>query len=107
MNGVPVAMLDVVQSNVTAPSASIRPEPVVRPSTPQVADTPAHGDPAPKGSPQITVDPVVGVIIQFLNSTGGVETQSPSFAAEAYMRAGLTADGFSKSDAEAHTQVTV
>ncbi|MGB4101805.1 MAG: hypothetical protein WBK91_07880 [Alphaproteobacteria bacterium] len=100
-------MLDVVQKNVTAPPASTRPEPVARSSAPQGADAPASGASAPKGSPQITVDPVVGVIIQFLNSSGRVETQSPSFAAEAYMRAGLTADGFSKSDAEAHTQVTV
>ncbi len=47
-------------------------------------------------SPRITVDPSAGVILQFLDSKGQIEAQSPSFAAVAYLRAGLTRDGESK-----------
>ncbi|MBP7251852.1 MAG: hypothetical protein KBA75_00040 [Alphaproteobacteria bacterium] len=53
-------------------------------------------------SPLITVDPRAGVILQFLDSKGQVESQSPTFAAVAYLRAGLTRDGYTKdADAEA------
>jgi hypothetical protein len=47
-------------------------------------------------SPRIVVDPLAGVITQFLTSTGGIEAQIPSQAVVAYLRAGLEADGTSR-----------
>jgi hypothetical protein len=50
-------------------------------------------------SPRITVDPRAGVILQFLDNKGQVESQSPTFAAVAYLRAGLTGDSDAKAPA--------
>lgn len=55
-------------------------------------------------SPRITVDPRAGVILQFLDSKGQVESQSPTFAAVAYLRAGLTRDGYTKTDVAADNE---
>lgn len=55
-------------------------------------------------SPRITVDPRAGVILQFLDSKGQVESQSPTFAAVAYLRAGLTRDGYTKTDIASETE---
>jgi hypothetical protein len=54
-------------------------------------------------SPRIIVDPVAGAITQFLNTTGQVETQIPSAAVVAYLRAGLTSAGLAKPQ-EKHQQ---
>lgn len=99
-------MLDALQNTANSPPASVRTESVARPSAPRAPDVVVQNEPGPKGSPQISVDPVVGVILEFLNASGSVETQSPSFAAEAYLRAGLTAEGFSKAPEEPRTQFT-
>jgi hypothetical protein len=55
----------------------------------------------PGVSPRLVSDPVAGLIIQYLNSSGGIESQIPSSAVVAYLRAGLTADGFGKPIANA------
>lgn len=47
-------------------------------------------------SPRIIMDPVVGMITQYLDSKGVIQVQLPSVAAVAYLKAGLTADGSSK-----------
>ena len=47
-------------------------------------------------SPRIVVDPLAGVITQFLSSSGVLQSQIPSAAVVAYLRAGLTPDGFAK-----------
>jgi hypothetical protein len=44
-------------------------------------------------SPRIVVDPLAGVITEFLTSSGQVQSQIPSAAVVAYLRAGLTSDG--------------
>jgi hypothetical protein len=55
-------------------------------------------------SPRIVVDPLAGVITQFLSATGTVESQIPSAAVVAYLRAGLTASGETKSTPETQQQ---
>lgn len=100
-------MLDAVQNSANSHPPSGRGDVVVRPSENRAPPAVVATNQAPVASPQINVDPVVGVIVQFLNSSGSVESQSPSFAAEAYLRAGLTAEGFSKDPPLEHTQVTV
>jgi hypothetical protein len=45
-------------------------------------------------SPQIVVDPVVGVITKYVDGAGKVISQFPSAVAVAYLRAGLDPDGF-------------
>jgi hypothetical protein len=47
-------------------------------------------------SPRLRIDPNAGVIIQFLDNKGDVAVQTPSFAAVAYLKAGLTSDGYGK-----------
>lgn len=49
-------------------------------------------------SPQIKADPVAGVIVQFLDKNGDIQSQIPSHAALAYLKAGLSADGTRKED---------
>jgi hypothetical protein len=58
--------------------------------------TTADGQTGNAQSPRIQIDPTAGVILQFLDSKGRVETQSPSFVAVAYLKAGLTRDGTTK-----------
>lgn len=98
-------MLDVLQNVASTYQALSRNDSAsYRPATPapvRTAEAPAE---LAQASPRIQIDPVVGVILQFLQSSGDVVSQSPSFAAEAYLRAGLTADGFTKD--EEHTQIT-
>jgi hypothetical protein len=55
-------------------------------------------------SPRLVVDPMAGVITQFLSATGTVESQIPSAAVVAYLRAGLTADGQTKPTPETQKQ---
>lgn len=77
-----------------AAAGAARPEPVAAES-----ETTASSPGSP-GSPRIKVDPTVGVILEFIGNSGQVVAQSPSFAAVAYLRAGLTSEGYSnKSDA--------
>lgn len=47
-------------------------------------------------SPHIIIDPLAGVITQFLNSSGQVQSQIPSSAVVAYLRDGLGPDGRAK-----------
>ena len=47
-------------------------------------------------SPRIVIDPLAGEIIEFLSTTGQVQSQIPSSTVVAYLRAGLTPDGLSK-----------
>jgi len=47
-------------------------------------------------SPRITVDPLAGVITEFLNGSGQVQAQIPSAAVVAYLRAGLDSNGQAK-----------
>lgn len=99
-------MVDAVQ-NIAAPYlASSRLDTAASTTAKRAPDAVVAVDQVPVASPRLSIDPVVGVIVQFLNSTGRVESQSPTFAAEAYIRAGLTPDGFGKGDADNHTQVT-
>ena len=44
------------------------------------------------------VDPLAGPITQFLNVSGDVQDQIPSKTVVAYLKAGLTVNGLSKSD---------
>jgi hypothetical protein len=49
-------------------------------------------------SPRVTIDPAAGVILQFLDSRGQTTFQSPAVAAVAYLRAGLTSEGYKPED---------
>jgi len=55
-------------------------------------------------SPRIIVDPLAGVITQFLTDAGQVQSQIPSAAVVAYLRAGLTSTGEVKSTPETQDQ---
>ncbi len=59
--------------------------------------------PDPGVSPRLVSDPSAGVIIQYLNSDGTVQSQIPSTAVVAYLRAGLTAQGLSRQPANGAT----
>lgn len=99
-------MVDAVH-NIAAPyPASSRVDTAASTTLKRAPDAVVAVDQVPVASPRLSIDPVVGVIVQFLNSNGSVESQSPTFAAEAYIRAGLTPDGFSKGDADSHTLLT-
>jgi hypothetical protein len=58
-------------------------------------------------SPRIKADPFAGVIVQFLDSNGEVRSQTPSAAAVAYLKAGLTMDGAPRGKEGAGTQEVV
>lgn len=60
----------------------------VQSAAPHDSDTPI--------SPRIVVDPLAGPITEFLTTSGQVQAQIPSAAVVAYLRAGLTAEGFAK-----------
>jgi hypothetical protein len=47
-------------------------------------------------SPRIVADPTAGIIIQYLSGSGQVQSQIPSATVVAYLRAGLTSQGFAK-----------
>ncbi len=50
-------------------------------------------------NPRLRYDPTSGVVVtEFLDSSGTVQTQAPSTAVLAYLRAGLTEDGLGKKD---------
>jgi len=71
----------------------------VRQEAPVVQNDSTTSSPGSPGSPRIKVDPTVGVILEFIGNSGQVVAQSPSFAAVAYLRAGLTSEGYAtKSD---------
>lgn len=53
--------------------------------------------------PYTHYDPMVGIITTYLNSQGQVSAQFPSTTVVAYLRAGLTAEGTSKSDSVSQT----
>jgi hypothetical protein len=53
-------------------------------------------------SPRLRYDSVSGIVItEFLDQAGGVQTQAPSNAVLAYLRAGLSADGTKQKAVEA------
>ncbi|MDX2027965.1 MAG: hypothetical protein SFW62_04965 [Alphaproteobacteria bacterium] len=74
------------------------------PAAPAVEISPVSGasaqnpaaDSHPGISPRIYVDPLAGVITQYLNGSGEIQAQIPSTAVVAYLRAGLTPEGRSK-----------
>lgn len=77
---------------------------VARQESPAAPSETTANIPGSPGSPRIKVDPTVGVILEFIGNSGQVVAQSPSFAAVAYLRAGLTSEGYStKSDETAVT----
>ncbi len=78
-------------------AAAAKPTTVENVSAQADAKAAAAAQNAAPTSPRITVDPSAGVILQFLDNKGQVESQSPTFAAVAYLRAGLTRDGYTKS----------
>lgn len=57
------------------------------------AAAPAKSEPQPSISPRLVIDPLAGLITQYLNGDGKVESQIPSTAAVAYIRAGLSDKG--------------
>ncbi|HEU0117445.1 MAG TPA: hypothetical protein VFR09_02325 [Alphaproteobacteria bacterium] len=57
-------------------------------------------------SPRIVDDPTAGLLVQYLNSSGQVESQIPSTRVVAYLRAGLTAEGYAKPEAGAAASAT-
>ena len=93
-------MTNVTAFTSTTPSATPAPAVVAQAATPSSVTT-AAAAPIPQSSlssisPRITVDPVAGVITQYLDSTGKVTSQYPSTVVIAYLKAGLTAQGYSK-----------
>ncbi len=100
-------MLETVQRISPSYVADSRTDGAARTPVVRAPDAVISAEQLPVSSPRLNIDPVVGVIVQFLSSSGSVESQSPSFAAEAYLRAGLTPEGFSKDTAEDHTKLTV
>jgi len=72
--------------------AQSAPAPAIK--TPAITAAPSSNDTSI--SPRIVDDPLAGQIIQVLNGTGQVQSQYPSATAVAYLRAGLTSQGFSK-----------
>jgi hypothetical protein len=84
-------------AQVSAPAGAVVSSAAV-PTSGSTNDTskPLTADSNTSISPRIVVDPLAGVITQFLSSTGQVESQIPSSAVVAYLRAGLQADGLAK-----------
>ena len=105
-NGEPNIMVDTIQQVSKPYPASSRLAVAEPPTVKSAPDAVTPADQVPSVSPRLNVDPVIGLIVQFLSSSGSVESQSPTFAAEAYIRAGLSPDGFSKDDVGNRTQVT-
>jgi hypothetical protein len=66
------------------------------PGAPSPGLQPLAQDPDTPISPRIVVDPLAGVITEFLNTTGQVQSQIPSAAVVAYLRVGLDASGQAK-----------
>jgi|GEM_PF-1213387 hypothetical protein len=64
--------------------------------TPSSDSKPLIRDSSTPISPRIVVDPQAGVITEFLNTSGQVESQIPSSTVVAYLRAGLNANGEAK-----------
>ena len=86
-------------STATAQSAQASAVLTVRVSTtaPTAAVAAAVATGLPVSSPITSVDAASGAIItQFLSSSGDLQLQTPSAAAVAYLRAGLTKSGESK-----------
>lgn len=91
----------VSNSYAIAPRATVG---AARQESPAPQTETTSNSPGSPGSPRITVDPTVGVILEFIGNSGQVVAQSPSFAAVAYLRAGLTSEGYSnRSDETAVT----
>lgn len=79
-----------------ASSANTKPAPsVISDEVTPKSQVPKSG---PAISPRIVIDPTAGVITQYLNSNGDVQSQLPSITAVAYLRAGLTPDGLSNKE---------
>ena len=84
---------DAYQGRISAGTAA-----VAQPATPAEQAAPTPKTEADKGALQLKSDPFAGVVIQFLNNKGDVAAQTPTAAALAYLRAGLTEDGHPKDD---------
>jgi hypothetical protein len=86
----------------TAPGAQLKSPSESAVSTPGTSDQASFAssltsrDPNAPISPRIIVDPLAGVITQFLGTNGELQSQIPSAAVVAYLRAGLTPEGFAK-----------
>ena len=87
----------VSSSYAIAPRATVGTARTDSPAAAQVETAPSSVNGTP-GSPRIKVDPTVGVILEFIGNAGQVEAQTPSFAAVAYLRAGLTREGYTRTD---------
>jgi hypothetical protein len=95
-------------SEVNLSTTPVAPRVETRSGSPRTDTQPANASALPAAetaggggaSPRIQVDPTAGVILQFLDNRGEVATQSPSFAAVAYLKAGLTREGFGKDPPE-------
>lgn len=101
-------MTDSIRS-ISAQGAVLKPATVERASAPASADVAfsVRGDKS-NFSQRFVVDPQAGMITEYLTSKGDVRAQIPSSIVVAYLRAGLTADGLSREQAEAqaHTKST-
>jgi len=72
-------------------------QPAATPAVPTaIASTvtaPPLTSPTPQPNQRIIFDPQAGLINEYLNSKGSIESQVPSAVVVAYLRAGLTAAG--------------
>src|SRR5579871_1521720 len=90
-----------VTANLAA--SAVAPLPASLPPPPPVSSaaivSSASGATGQIAASRAVIDPSAGVVLQYLNNDGTLQSQSPSSAAVAYLRAGLTADGLSKQTA--------
>jgi hypothetical protein len=84
-----IAATQSATAPVAPPVATSAPAATAVPLAPQVLSP----------TQRIVFDPQAGLIDQYLNSKGNLESQIPSSVVVAYLRAGLTADGLTKQQA--------
>lgn len=88
LKNITAAYQAIKRVETSAPTAPAAIAPVTAPREPVVDN--GFGSSA---VPRVQLDPTAGVILEFLDSEGEVQTQTPSFVVVAYLRAGLTRDG--------------
>lgn len=85
------------QSVNTTPSSRAPSTTTTQTTQPASADTkPIVQSQVQAVSPRVIVDPVVGLIDQYLDGNGKVTNQFPSAVVVAYLKSGLTQDGFAQ-----------
>jgi len=85
-----------VTANTAASAVTVLP-PSAAPTTPVSAAAVVSNASGGVASPHAVIDASTGVVVQqYLNTDGTLQSQSPSSAVIAYLRAGLTPDGLSK-----------